>query len=161
MIPGMIPPRKILAMEVLVMMPKRMKGMLGGMMMPITAAEAQMAAARGPGKPCFFMGGMRSPPMAAVSATAEPQMPPKNMLVILTVVFRKNVQMHNEILKIIEESKDFTSHTVGFEVDACSSVTTYKFRLVGREDAGWVKLYETLRMLDDVCKVGLEESPIP
>ncbi|GFM33628.1 MgtC/SapB family protein [Desulfovibrio subterraneus] len=89
------------------------------------------------------------------------RMPPKNMLVILTVVFRKNVQMHNEILKIIEESKDFTSHTVGFEVDACSSVTTYKFRLVGREDAGWVKLYETLRMLDDVCKVGLEESPIP
>jgi hypothetical protein len=50
---------------------------------------------------------------------------------------------------------------VGFEVDACSSVTTYKFRLVGREDAGWVKLYETLRVLDGVCKVGLEESPIP
>ncbi|UZP68035.1 MgtC/SapB family protein [Desulfovibrio mangrovi] len=89
------------------------------------------------------------------------RMPPKNILVILTVVFRKNVQMHNELLKIIEECKSFSSHTVGFEVDACSSVTTYKFRLVGRENAGWVELYEKLRSLDGVCKVGIEESPIP
>ena len=44
-IPGMIPPRKIFAMEVFVTMPNRMNGMLGGMMIPMTAADAVMAPA--------------------------------------------------------------------------------------------------------------------
>ena len=41
----MIPPRKIFAMEVFVTMPNRMNGMLGGMMIPMTAADAVMAPA--------------------------------------------------------------------------------------------------------------------
>lgn len=88
-------------------------------------------------------------------------MPPKNILVVLTVVFRQNGQRHDELLTIINASRSFTSHTVGMEVDACSSVTTYKFRLIGRENAGWVDLYDKMRQLDGVCKVGIEESPIP
>ncbi len=54
--------------------------MLGGMMIPMTAADAVIAPARGDGYPCLTIGGTRSPPIAAASATAEPQMPPKNML---------------------------------------------------------------------------------
>lgn len=91
------------------------------------------------------------------------RMPPKNMLAVLTVVFRENGhnQRHEELTEIIERSKAFTMHTVGMEMDACAAMTTYRFRLVGREDACWVKLYEELRELDGVCRVGFEESPIP
>lgn len=93
------------------------------------------------------------------------RIPPRNILVVLTVVFRQENRpqgkRHEELLGIINESKTFVSHTVGLEVDACTAVTTYRFRLMGRENAGWVELYEKLRTLDGVCRVAFEESPIP
>ncbi len=88
-------------------------------------------------------------------------MPAKNILVVLTVVFRSNGQRYHELETIINRSHAFQSHTVGMEEDACSSLTTYRFRLVGKESADWISLYEELRALQGVCKVGFEESPIP
>ena len=76
----MNPPRNIRAIEVPVEIPNRTKGMLGGMMMPSTDAVPTRPPARCLLYPCSDMGPMRSPPIAEESATADPEIPPMNML---------------------------------------------------------------------------------
>ncbi len=89
-------------------------------------------------------------------------LPPRKVLVSITVVFREHGQYrHDELVKIISGHHSFVSHTVGFEADTCSEITTYRFRVMGKENGGWTELYEELSMMDDVCRVAFEESPIP
>ena len=78
--PGTAPPRKSRPMLTPVMLPIRTKGMLGGMMGPIVAEEAMTAAAISGGYFAFFIAGMRIVPVAAASATEEPDIPAMIML---------------------------------------------------------------------------------
>ena len=55
-------------------------GMLGGMMGPMVEDAAVMAAEKSSSYPSSAMAGMRTDPMAEVSATAAPVTPAKNML---------------------------------------------------------------------------------
>ena len=74
-----MPAMKSRLIEVSVTMPKRISGIEGGMMMPITDETVLMAVACDAEYPCCFIEGIIMAPVAAVSATAEPLMPPKNM----------------------------------------------------------------------------------
>jgi hypothetical protein len=58
-------------------------GMLGGIMGPMTAADALVAALKSGSNPFSFIIGMRKEPMAEQSATADPETPAKNMLVTI------------------------------------------------------------------------------
>src|SRR5665647_2579528 len=73
--PGMAPPRNSRPMETWAMLPIITKGIDGGMIGPIVEAAAVTAAAKGAGNPDFTMAGIRIEPVAAASATAEPDMP--------------------------------------------------------------------------------------
>ena len=52
-------------------------GILGGIMGPITEEAAVIAAEKSRGYPLFSISGMKTRPMAEVSATAEPDSPAK------------------------------------------------------------------------------------
>ena len=79
-IPGTAPPKKRRPMLTPVMLPIRTKGMLGGMIGPIVAEEAMTAAAISGEYFAFFMAGIRIVPVAAASATEEPDIPAMIML---------------------------------------------------------------------------------
>ena len=66
------------------MLPISTKGMLGGMIGPMVAAAAVTAAANAAGNPTRAMAGMSTDPVAAASATAEPDMP---AMIMLTTMF--------------------------------------------------------------------------
>ena len=53
--------------------------MLGGIRIPRVEEQAVMAPASSAEYPSFPMAGIIREPMAAASATADPEMPPKNM----------------------------------------------------------------------------------
>ena len=57
------------------------KGMLGGMIGPTVAPTEQIAALKSTSYPSLTMEGIMMEPIAAVSATADPEMPPMTMLV--------------------------------------------------------------------------------
>src|SRR5512135_3126300 len=79
-IPGMIPPRNNLTIDTPPMTPKRIIGMLGGIMGPMHPAEVIRAVLFGLSYPSSAMMGSRMEPMAEVSAAAEPETPAKIML---------------------------------------------------------------------------------
>ncbi len=79
MTPGTMPPRKRAATDVLLSRAKTTKGMLGGMMGPMTEAEATRPAEKSSSKPSCFMPGIIIAPTAEASAMAEPVTPPKSI----------------------------------------------------------------------------------
>ncbi len=73
--PGMKPPRKSFPIERPLMAPRKIMGMLGGMMGPMTAAAALMEAENSGSYFFSFMAGSRTEETAVASAMAEPEMP--------------------------------------------------------------------------------------
>src|SRR3970282_3058882 len=77
--PGTMPATNNCTTEVPAITAYRIIGIEGGMMIAIDADEEVTAAVKGPGQPFFFIAGISTEPMAATSATAEPEISAKNI----------------------------------------------------------------------------------
>ena len=76
----MMPPMNMAPIDVLTVAPYTTITIDGGMMGPITDEEAVTATEKSGSYPSSIMAGISMPPMEEVSATAEPVIPPKNIL---------------------------------------------------------------------------------
>ena len=74
-IPGTTPPKKSCPTETLTIAPKRTKEIEGGTIGPTVAADAITALENAGLKPRFFISGSKTVPVAAASASAEPEHP--------------------------------------------------------------------------------------
>src|SRR5918992_509390 len=77
--PGTIPAMNIWTTEVSAMTAYRIIGIEGGMMIASEALEEVTAAVNAAGWPRFFIAEIRIEPVAATSATAEPEISAKNI----------------------------------------------------------------------------------
>lgn len=85
----------------------------------------------------------------------------KNMLVTLTVWFEDPTHDLRELSELLEDFPSIKAKPIGLSQDVCTGGCEYRFRLTGREDSDWMPLSNALTELSGVCKVTLEEAPIP
>ncbi|ABB37941.1 MgtC/SapB transporter [Oleidesulfovibrio alaskensis G20] len=66
-----------------------------------------------------------------------------------------------ELMPVLQRYEAFAIQPVGYEHNVDSGMTTFVFRVRGSEHAGWSAMASSLRQLDGLASLHMEEAPVP